>query len=262
MLEKGQAMRAPQAAAGFLALVGAALLAACTTSPVTGRNQLILVSDAQATQLGVEAYQQIRSKTPVSKDAKMNRMVQDVGRRIAAAADAPGFQWEFTVFEDSSPNAFALPGGKVGVNSGLFQVAKDEAQLAAVMGHEVAHAVARHSAERMSRDMALQGGLSLAGAASSTVAKYAEVLAQAATLGVVLPFSRDQESEADRIGLIYMARAGYDPQAAVALWKNFAAYGGARQPEFLSTHPSPDNRIARLTALMPEAMEVYRKHAR
>jgi predicted Zn-dependent protease len=246
----------------MLTLAATAFLNACATAPVTGRSQFIIISDAQATQLGVEAYQQIRAQTPVSKDQKLNAMVQEVGRRIAAVAEGSGFQWEFTLFEDDSPNAFALPGGKVGVNTGLFQVAKDEAQLAAVMGHEVAHAIARHASERMSREMALQGGLAMAQASSQTVAKYAGVMAQAATLGIVLPFGREQESEADAIGLIYMARAGYDPQAAVALWQNFAAYGGARQPEFMSTHPSPGNRIERLKSLMPQAMEIYRKQAR
>lgn len=239
------------------ALTGLAFLTACTSAPVTERSQFIIVSEAEAAQLGADAYQQIRSEKPVSNDPAMNQAVREIGQRIAAVAGDPGYKWEFTVFEDPSPNAFALPGGKVGVYTGLFKVAQNENQLAAVMAHEIAHAVARHSAERMSRQMALQGGLAVAGAASATAAQYAQVLAQAATLGVVLPFSRQQEAEADEIGLTYMARAGYDPRAAIELWQNFAAYGGDRPPEFLSTHPSPDNRIQRLQALMPKALEIY-----
>ncbi len=245
------------AALGAVAALTA--LAGCETAPVTERSQFIIVPESQAIQLGADAYQQIRSETPVSNDAKMNQAVQEIGRRIAAVADDPGYDWEFTVFEDSSPNAFALPGGKVGVNTGLFKVAQNDNQLAAVMAHEIAHAIARHSSERMSRQIALQGGLAVAGAASPAAAQYSQVLAQAATLGIVLPFSREQEAEADEIGLIYMARAGYDPRAAVELWQNFAAYGGDRPPEFLSTHPSPDNRIQRLQASMPKAMEIYNK---
>ena len=244
-------------AAAFVSLF---VLVGCQTAPITGRNQFIIVSDSQAVQLGADAYKQIRAETPVSKDPTMNQTVRDVGRRIAAVSHDPGYDWEFTVFENSDPNAFALPGGKVGVNTGLFQVAKNENQLAAVMAHEVAHAIARHSAERMSQKIAIQGGLAVAGAASETAAQYSTILAQAATLAVVLPFGRNQESEADEIGLMYMAEAGYDPRAAVELWQNFAAFGGDRPPEFLSTHPSPGTRINRLNALMPKAMDIYRTH--
>jgi predicted Zn-dependent protease len=237
------------------------LLLACQEAPVTQRSQFIIVPESQVIDMGADAYRQIRADTPVSNDAQMNRMVNEVGSRIASVADDPGYEWEFTVFQDDSPNAFALPGGKVGVNSGLFKVVENESQLAAVMAHEVAHAIARHSAERMSRQIALQGGLAVAGATSETVAQYSQVLAQAATLGIVLPFSRDQEAEADEIGLTYMARAGYDPRAAVQLWQNFATYGGDRPPEFLSTHPSPGSRIERLQKLMPKAMEIYRSQS-
>ncbi len=245
-------IRSSVAFASLLVLVG------CQTAPITGRNQFIIVSESQAVQLGADAYKQIRTETPISRDPTMNQAVQDAGRRIAAVAHDPGYDWEFTVFEDADPNAFALPGGKVGVNTGLFQVAKNEAQLAAVMAHEVAHAIARHSAERMSQQIAIQGGLAAAGAASATAAQYSGILAQAATLAVVLPFGRNQESEADEIGLMYMAEAGYDPRAAVELWQNFASFGGDRPPEFLSTHPSPGTRIDRLNALMPRALEIYR----
>ena len=235
-----------------------AVLAGCAAAPVTGRDQFILVSDQQANAMGASAYQQILAEKRVSGNRRLSQRVQQVGQRIAAVADDPGTRWEITLFEDPSPNAFALPGGKIGVNTGLFNVAQTDAQLAAVIAHEMAHVVARHPSERLSRQVAVQGGLALAGAASGTVAQNADLLAQAATLGLVLPFSRSQESEADRIGLIYMARAGYDPRAAIEVWQNFRAVGGARPPEFLSTHPSAGNRMERLRAYMPEAMQIYR----
>ena len=243
------------AVAGLLALT----LAGCQTSPITGRSQLILLSDGQANQLGVEAYKDILKQSKVSKNKEMNRRVRTVGERIAAVSDDPGFDWEFKVIEDDTPNAFALPGGKVGVHTGLFKVAKNDDQLAAVMAHEVAHALARHSAERMSRQILIQTGLGVAAATSEAVAQNAQIVAQMATLGLVLPFGRDQESEADEIGLTYMAQAGYDPREAITLWQNFEKLGGDRPPEFLSTHPSPGTRIQRLQALMPEALEIYRK---
>jgi predicted Zn-dependent protease len=245
-------------AAALGAALLAGVLAGCQQAPVTGRSQLILLPDDQAAKMGADAYKQILKESKVSKDPDLNRRVRAVGKRIAMVADDPGYKWEFKVLQDKEPNAFALPGGKVGVNSGLFKVAKNDDQLAAVMAHEVAHAIARHSAERMSRQMMVQTGLGVAGAVSDTAAGNIGLMAQAATLGLILPFTRDQESEADEIGLLYMARAGYDPREAVELWRNFESYGGGRPPEFLSTHPSPGTRIDRLNALMPNAMKVYK----
>jgi len=240
------------------AILAALVLASCASAPVTGRNQLILISPQQSQALGVQAYQQIKQQTPIVTRTEQARIVERIGRRIAAIAPGTsGYAWEFNLFQDSSPNAFALPGGKVGVNTGLFDVAENEAQLAAVLAHEVGHVVAQHSAERMSRDMVAQLGIGALGAATSSP-ELVNLAASAATLGVTLPFTRSQEAEADHIGLIYMARAGYDPRAAVELWKNFQSAGGSRPPAFLSTHPSPENRIARLEELMPEAMQFYR----
>ncbi len=237
----------------------AVLLAACSTAPVTGRKQFILISPEQSTALGIEAYQQIKQQLPSVTTGDEARMVNRAGHRIASVVEgADGFDWEFTLFKDETPNAFALPGGKVGVNTGLFAVAKTEGQLAAVMGHEIAHVMAQHSAERMSRDMATQLGLGILGASINSP-EMVSAAANAATLGISMPFGRSQESEADRIGLIYMAKAGYDPREAVDLWKNFAAYGGDRPPEFLSTHPSPENRIERLQQFMPEALALYQR---
>ena len=232
-----------------------AILAACQAAPVTGRNQLIVLPESQDAQMGLDAYQQILSESTISNDARLNARVQEVGRRIAAASPHPEWEWQFTLIENDEPNAFALPGGKVGVNTGLFQVAKNDDQLAAVIGHEVAHAVARHGAERMSQQVLMQAGL--AGLGFATNPAYASVAAQAATLGIILPYSRTQESEADHIGLIYMAQAGYDPREAIALWQNFESFGGERSPEFLSTHPAPGSRIQNLQDLLPEAMPIY-----
>ncbi len=251
-------MRGTNSRAALCAVIVSLGIAACQEAPVTGRSQMILLPDDQAAQMGADAYKKILKKGTLSKDPALNRRVNQVGRRIAAVADDPGYKWQFKVLKDKTPNAFALPGGKVGVNTGLFKVAKNDDQLAAVMAHEIGHAIARHSAERMSRQMMIQSGLGIAGAASGTSAGTIGLIAQAATLGVVLPFTRDQESEADEIGLYYMAKAGYDPRESVKLWRNFASYGGDRPPEFLSTHPAPETRIQDLKALMPQALQVYR----
>ena len=238
-------------------------LTACQQAPVTGRSQFILIPESQDAGLGLSAYREILSKSEISRDQELNDRVRRVGRRIAAVSQHPEYEWEFTVINDDKPNAFALPGGKVGVNTGLFKVAKNDDQLAAVMAHEVGHAIARHGSERVSQQMAVQLGLAGLGIAASTqtdnAAQYVQLAAQLATLGLVLPFSRNQESEADHIGLIYMAEAGYDPREAVNLWRNFEAFGGGRPPEFLSTHPSPGTRIQRLQSLMPEAYAIYQQ---
>jgi len=243
------------------AVAVALLLASCESAPVTGRNQLILLPESQDAALGLDAWQQIKQEQPVSNNRQLQQRVERVGRRIAEASGEPGWDWQFTVFQNDEPNAFALPGGKVGVNTGLFKVVENDAQLAAVMGHEVAHAIARHGAERMSQGMLTQLGAAAVGMGTGS-GQIAQIAAQAATLGIILPYSRTQESEADEIGLIYMARAGYDPRAAVELWRNFEALGGARPPEFLSTHPAEGSRIERLQELMPGALEVYRENRR
>ena len=252
-------MKFPRPKTGVaLALTLALGLAACVSAPETGRSQLILVSDAEVNQMGLEAYRQIKTEQRISRDSRFTGPVNDAGWRIAGVSNRPDYDWEFTVFVNDEPNAFALPGGKVGVYTGMFDVAQNEDQLAAVMAHEVGHAIARHSAERLSTQALVQAGVGVIGGSSAG----ANVLAQAATLGVILPFSRTQESEADEIGLKLMARAGYDPRAAVALWQNFIAYGRSRTPEFLSTHPSPETRIARLQQLMPEALAEYERARR
>ena len=252
---RGRRARAASLAAAVA--LGAAL-GGCETAPVTGRQQFILMSEDQATQMGLEAYKEILQQSKLSTDEELVERVRRVGQRIAAVSGRPDLPWEFNVIQDDTPNAFALPGGKVGVNTGLFKVAENDAQLAAVIAHEIGHAIARHSAERVSQQMAVELGLAGLGM-TGTGAQYAEFAGAAATLGVVLPFSRTQEAEADHIGVIMMAKAGYDPRAALALWQNFAKYGGERAPEFLSTHPAPASRIQEIQALMPEAMAIYQK---
>lgn len=250
-------------------LILLALASGCSTVPVTGRTQLNLVSSSQEMQLGLTAFDQLKQSTPIDHDPAVNAMVQRVGKRIAAVAgaDMPNAQWEFVVFASPEANAFCLPGGKVGVYSGILPITKDDAGLATVIGHEVGHAVAHHGAERMSEAMVEQGvgqalGMSLASADPRLQAAVNLAYGATAQYGVVLPHSRAQESEADHIGLIYMARAGYDPRAAVQFWERFMQYsqqqGGDNVPVFLRTHPTDATRIAQLKAWLPEAEAQYR----
>ena len=245
----------------------ALLFSGCTTVPETGRSQFNMLSSEQETQLGFTSFEQLKRDTPVSRDPELNAMVQRVGQRIAAVAKLPGASWEFVVFDSPEANAFCLPGGKVGVFTGILPITKDEAGLATVIGHEVAHAVARHGGERMSQAMALQlGGQVLGAVTASTQWQYAAVNAYGlgAQLGVALPHNRKQESEADYIGLLYMARAGYDPVNAVAFWTRFAEYNrqqGGGAPWFLRTHPLDDDRIREIVRALPKARDEYRPPA-
>jgi predicted Zn-dependent protease len=254
----------------LLASVVVALgLLGCTTVPETGRRQLNMFSPQQETQLGLAEFNQMKKQVPISKNAAANAQVQRVGQRIAAVADLPGAQWEFVVFESPQANAFCLPGGKVGVYTGILPICQDDAGLAAVIGHEVAHAVARHGGERMTQAQGLAAVGQIGGAilGSSDYADWAPLAVQAyglgSQLGVALPHSRAQESEADEIGMIYMARAGYDPRAAVAFWERFAVYnqqhGGDTTAWFLRTHPTDQTRIADLQKLLPKAEAEYQR---
>jgi predicted Zn-dependent protease len=236
--------------------------AGCETVPYTGRSQLQLVSPDEEAKMGVQSYQEIVSKATVSTDQPATAMVQRVGSRIAAVTDLK-YQWEFKLIaDDKQANAFALPGGKVAVYTGILPITRDEAGLAAVLGHEIGHVVARHGGERLSQQMGVQTVTQLAaGMASSdpaTVQLVATALGAGAQYGVLLPWSRQQESEADHIGIILMAKAGYDPHASVELWKRMqAAATGQRPSEWLSTHPSEATRIQQLEGWMPEAMKYY-----
>ncbi|MBI3778132.1 MAG: M48 family metallopeptidase [Gammaproteobacteria bacterium] len=252
----------------FLAsLLAGGLLAGCATVPETGRSQLLLVSPAEETQLGFQEFEKLKKSVPISKDPAANAQLQRVGQRIAAVAPLRNARWEFVLFDKPDvPNAFCLPGGKVGVYSGILPMTRDDAGLATVIGHEVAHAVARHGAERMSEGMLIQlGGQILEQATTGRSEASRAALQQAygigSALGVALPHSRGQELEADRIGLLYMARAGYPPREALAFWKRFAEYknknGGGKQIEFLSTHPLDDQRIRQIEGLIPQAEMEY-----
>ena len=237
-----------------------AVAAACETVPVTGRSQLNLMSDAEESKLGGEAFTQILSKAKVSAEPAPNEMVRRVGSRIAAVAD-PKKQWEYKVIDDpNQANAFALPGGKIAVYTGILPITRDEAGLAAVLGHEVAHVTARHSGERMSQQIAAQTGLGVIGSVLGASPQTTESLGGLVVSGLMLPFGRRQESEADHIGLIYMAQAGYDPRAARDLWLRMAeaSKGRSRPPEFLSTHPSEETRIKQIEEWLPEAMKHYK----
>ncbi len=258
-------------------LAGGVALVGCETNPYTGRRQLLMTSIGQEVQMGAQAFDQVKNdpKMRPSQDPREVEPVRRIAARIVEAAKrskyaemAQQFQWEVTVIkDDKTANAFALPGGKMAVYTGIFPMAKTEAGLAAVMGHEVVHALARHGAERMSQGQLTNTVLQVAGAAiglsggnpmlgQATMA----ALGAGAQVGVLLPFSRKHESEADYVGILLAADAGYDPRESVALWERMGqASGGGGQSEFLSTHPSHDTRIDQLKEWMPEAMAIYQK---
>lgn len=234
-----------------LALLCTAVLSACSTSP-TGRNQVILFSESDMSQLGAQSFEQLKQKEKISTDKKTNQYVQCVAGAITRQVGVQnGFsEWEVVVFDSDQVNAFALPGGKIGVYTGLLNVAKNADQLATVLGHEVAHVLAHHSNERMSRSQIANVGLKVSSVALQT-SEYHDIAMGALGLGVqygvMLPYGRTQESEADIVGLDFMAKAGFDPRQSVELWKNMAkASGGQQPPELLSTHPSHDTRISDL----------------
>ncbi len=236
---------------------------ACATAPYTNRRQLILVSPQQEAALGAQAFQQVVAKSQLDRDPTTNGAVEAVGRRLAAVANRPDFQWKFVVLEnDREANAFCLPGGKVAVYTGILPIAQDQAGLAVVMGHEIAHAIARHGAERISQaEVAELGGQALAIGLGGGTGGAAILAAYGlgAQVGVLLPYGRTQESEADHIGLLLMAQAGYDPHAAIGFWERMERSSGAQggPPQFLSTHPSHGSRIEQIRGWIPEAMRLY-----
>jgi predicted Zn-dependent protease len=244
-----------------------ALLAGCYTVPETRRQSLVLVPPEQEMQMGAQAFSEIRAQEKISNDPQALARVARVGQRIAnvAGSDLPGAEWEFVVFDSPEVNAFALPGGKVGVYTGLLALATSDDEIATVIGHEIAHVTARHGGERMTVQQGVQlGGAVLGGVADSRLSGNASNLLKVAygagsQVWGVLPHSRFQEAEADKIGLRYAARAGYDPRAAVAFWlkMNQRAGDAAGGPAFLRTHPSGEDRIAALNAEIPLVMPLY-----
>lgn len=246
-------------AARWTALAALALSCiACVTTPVTGRQAFNQFTPAEDAAMGAEAYDETLKGAKLVTSGPQKQMVERVMQRISAVAEAKGFQWEVRLVDDpKTVNAFCLPGGKMAVYTGILPVAKDETGLAVVMGHEIAHAVARHGTERVTQEMLLQTTLGLA------LSQAKESTQQLALVGkellVSLPWGRMQESEADHIGLMYMARAGYDPREAVEFWKRMSALGGSGTPQFLSTHPSDETRASNLKKLMPKALAEYEK---
>ena len=244
--------------------LGVILLAAgCATAPYTGRRQLLFGSEGSETRMGYQAFEQVKRQYRVSRDPNLNALVTQVGQRVAAAAQRPDYRWEFVVLEGKEANAFCLPGGKVGIFTGLLKYTQDEAGLATVISHEVAHALARHAGERLSQStLAKAGGLGLGVALGGLGVGGGQAIMQgynlSTQLGILLPYSRTQELEADRIGLILMAKAGYDPAQALEFWKRMMTKDkGARMPQVMSTHPNDAKRLQELQAFLPEARRYY-----
>jgi predicted Zn-dependent protease len=251
------------------------LAVACTTVPLTGRRQLSLIPESDVMTLSLTEYGKFLKANKISSDKVKTEMVRRVGGRISKAVEAymaqqglsanlKGYQWEFNLVEDPTVNAWCMPGGKVVVYTGLLPIALTDEGLATVLGHEIAHAVARHGSERMSDQMLVQLGSTTLSAALSQRPKETQQLANAAfgagsQYGILLPFSRKHEYEADYMGLIFMSMAGYNPNESINFWQRMAKQGGSKTPEFLSTHPVDENRIAKIGEKLPEAMNYYKK---
>jgi predicted Zn-dependent protease len=259
----------------FTLLISALLLQYCSLVPLTGRRQLSLVSDNDMLSTSFVQYDQFLKENKLSRNTAQTNMVEGVGRRIEKAVTTyfaqnnlsqglNGFSWEFNLIESKEVNAWCMPGGKVVVYSGILPITQNEAGLAVVMGHEIAHAVAKHSNERMSQALLAQlGGQTLAAALEQepqqTQQIWMSLFGVGVQVGAMLPYSRLQEGEADHLGLIFMAMAGYDPNNAVQFWQRMSENAGASPPEFLSTHPSDENRIKEIKSEIPEAMNYYKK---
>jgi predicted Zn-dependent protease len=259
----------------FALLIAALLFQSCSLVPLTGRRQLSLVSDADMFATSLVQYDKFLKENKLSTNTAETNLVKRVGNRIQnsvtvyfaqnnLAQELNGFAWEFNLIESEEVNAWCMPGGKVVVYSGILPVTQNEAGLAVVMAHEIAHAVAKHSNERMSQALLAQlGGLTLAAALQEkpqqTQDIWMTVFGVGVQLGAVLPYSRLQEGEADHLGLIFMAMAGYDPNGAIEFWQRMSQNAGAKPPEFLSTHPSDENRIKKIKSEIKEAMKYYKK---
>ena len=242
-------------------LLSALVISGCSTTPVSKRSALILIPKSQEISLGTQSYNEILKREKESEDTQLNQIIRRVGQRIASVSDMPKLEWEIKLIESDQKNAFALPGGKIAIYSGILSVAKNEAGLATVMSHEIAHVIARHGAQRMTQQMLLQGamigaGLSMKNSTQKNIILSA--LGVGVLYGFTLPFSRLHESEADQIGLIYMAKAGYDPNEAINFWQRFGQVkGGKGGPEWASTHPADATRIQGLRSYLSRAKYDY-----
>lgn len=256
----------------------ALLLVACSTVPLTGRRQLDLIPSAQILSMSFQQYDEFLKIHELSSDKTATQMVRKVGMHIQQAVEdyfaeqnlsreLKDYEWEFNLVESEEPNAWCMPGGKVVIYTGILPITQDEAGLAVVMGHEIAHAIARHGNERMSQGLVAQmGGMALAKALEEKPQQTRQLWLAAfgvgATVGVMLPYSRLHESEADHLGLIFMAMAGYNPKAALTFWQRMAEMKEGTLPEFLSTHPADETRIEQIRGLIPEATEYYNRSRR
>jgi Putative Zn-dependent protease, contains TPR repeats len=245
-----------------LALAASTLISACSTSP-TGRKQFVLLPDSKLNEMGVASFNQMKEEIPATQNEETSRSVQCIADRIIAVLPDQyrNQEWEVRVFESDQVNAFALPGNKIGVYTGLLNVAQNQSQLAAVMGHEVGHVLARHGNERVSTQLATSQALAIGYQVSGEDTPEKKAIFQGlgigAQVGIILPFSRTHESEADLIGLQLMAKAGFDPRESVSLWQNMSKAGSSKTPELLSTHPSNNTRINDLNTAMSGPLNVY-----
>lgn len=261
---------------GILVLTMAGLIVACSTVPITGRRQLSLVSESEIMTMSFTQYDDFLKENKLSTNKEQTAMVQRSGKNISNAvvnyfnekgwaSQLENFRWEFNLVDDKTVNAWCMPGGKVVFYSGIIPLCENETGIAVVMGHEIAHAVAKHGSERMSQQLGLQYGAVALSALLSEKPQETQNLFMSAfgvtsNVALILPFSRAHEYEADRLGLIFMAMAGYDPSVAVGFWTRMSALsGGGSTPEFLSTHPSDEARIRNLKKVLPEAMSYYKK---
>ena len=240
----------------FLIPLALLTLAGCGTSP-TGRDQLLVYSADQLDAMGVQAFDEMRTQIPVENDAAINAYVRCIATAITDQVEDNRVSWEVVVFKDESPNAFALPGGKMGVYTGMLEVAENQDQLAAVLGHEVGHVIAQHGNERMSQQQLTNVALAAAAGSGYLDTASMQALGLGAQIGILLPYSRTHESEADVIGLDLMSQAGFDPRESVQLWKNMQKAGGGAPPEFLSTHPASSTRIDNLLGQMADSLQTY-----
>ncbi|MFP4071575.1 MAG: M48 family metallopeptidase [Desulfovibrionales bacterium] len=250
--------------AGVFLLVLFILLPACATAPYTGRSQLMLVPEEQAAAMGEQAAEQILQQERKSTNQDYVAMVERVGQRIVSVTEQTPYTWQFHTIAGDQANAFALPGGYVFIYEGIFKYADSEAKLATVIAHEIAHVLVDHGSERMSMQLLSQLGETAAKTAlsiqSPTATQAFDVAyGLASNVGVILPYSRQQELEADKVGLVLMAKAGYDPRAAIDFWQAMSSEKGAEPPVFLSTHPTGAQRIEQIRQFMPEALQHYRR---
>jgi len=231
----------------------------CSSVPYTGRSRLIMTSESSENEMGAEAWEDLKSKEKISKDAALNKTTTNVSLNIAKVAEKPDYRWEFVVFQSDTPNAFCLPGGKIGVYTGIFNYMDNESELAAVVGHEVGHAIARHGGERIAHGIFQEVGM-IALSLGTSNQNILDAYGAATNLGAVLPYSRLHEYEADYIGMILMAKAGYDPSGTITFWQKFKTISNESSlAEFFSTHPMSEKRLEEMQNHLSEARGYYQK---